>query len=88
MDDLYSIFQDCVYVCVCNMHMRAGVLRPKEAIGSPGAGVTGSCEPLSVGAGISTQSCGSEGKTWPPKLWQTHSEMLGRLQAAFEVEKV
>lgn len=38
---------DFVELCVCVWHLK----RPAEDAGSPGVGVTGSCEPPIVGAG-------------------------------------
>ena len=39
-------------MCMCGYgHMNADIQRPEEGIRSPGAGITGSCEPPDVDAG-------------------------------------
>lgn len=48
----------CVFMCMCMCNMCAahvsGLQRPKEDVRSSEAGVTGVCEPPSVGAGNQT----------------------------------
>lgn len=43
----------CAHMCAC-VHVYVCVWRPGEGFGSPGAGVTGSCESPGLGAGNHT----------------------------------
>ena len=54
----------CVCVCVCvrmsHSYVQMYVLKPEEGFRSPEAGVTGSCESLSMGAAKEPGSSGEQ----------------------------
>ena len=49
----YFKMRMCAHMCAC-VHVYVCVWRPEEGFGSPGAGVTGSCESPGLGAGNHT----------------------------------
>jgi hypothetical protein len=56
----------CVCVCVCVLHL--SLLRPEKGIRAAWAGVTGSCEPANMGAGMQTHVLRKRNFTTKPSL--------------------